>query len=87
VRIVAVAENGDVGHVRRRGILPDLGIDAAEVDLLVEPSADPILAGVGDEVREAATVFVVRPASADCPQITSMVTQVRTAARRLTAMR
>src|SRR5271169_3779415 len=40
-------------------ILPDLGIDAGEIDPLVEPAADPFVAGVGNEVREAADVFVV----------------------------
>jgi hypothetical protein len=54
-------------QVRRRGVLPNLGVDADEVDLLVERFPDPIVTGVGDEVREAADVFVV-PASADCPR-------------------
>jgi hypothetical protein len=59
VRVVAVAEHGDIDQVRRRRILPDLGIDVAEVDLFVEPTAGPLLAGVGNEVREAADVFVL----------------------------
>ena len=37
-------------QVRRRRILPDLGIDAPEVDLFVERTAGPLLAGVGNEV-------------------------------------
>jgi hypothetical protein len=40
------------------GILPDLGIDAGKVDPLVEPVADSFVAGVGDEVREAADVLM-----------------------------
>ena len=39
--------------------LPDLGIDAGEVDLLVKPVSDPFIAGVGNKVREATAVFVV----------------------------
>src|SRR5436305_4498199 len=59
VRVVAVAEHGNIYKVRRRGILPDLGIDAGEVDPLVEPASEPVIACVGNEVREAADVFVV----------------------------
>ena len=59
MRVVAVAEHGDIDQVRRRRILPDLGIDVAEVDLFVEPTAGPLLAGVGNEVREAADAFVL----------------------------
>jgi hypothetical protein len=40
-------------------VLPDIGIDADEVDPLVEPPSDRIVAGVGDEVGKAADVFVV----------------------------
>jgi hypothetical protein len=58
VRIIAVAEYGDIDQVRRRGILPDLGIDAREVDLLVKPAANPVVTGIGNEVRETADVFV-----------------------------
>jgi hypothetical protein len=43
----------------RRGIVPDLGMDAGEVDPLVEPMADRFIAGVGDEVWEAADLPVV----------------------------
>jgi hypothetical protein len=43
----------------RRSVLSDLGIDAGKVDLLVEPSAGLILAGVGNEVREAADLLVL----------------------------
>jgi len=39
--------------------LPDLGIEAGEVDPLVELAADPVVAGVGNKMREAADVFVV----------------------------
>jgi hypothetical protein len=58
VRVVAVAEHGDIDQVRRRRpILPDLGIDVAEVDLFVEPTAGPVLASVGNEVWETADAF------------------------------
>ena len=49
MRVVAVAEHGDIDHVRRRGILPDFGTDAGEV------AADPFLAAIGNEVGKAAT--------------------------------
>ena len=71
MRVVAVAEHGDIDQVRRRGILPDLAIDASEVDLFVEPTAGPLLAGVGNEVREAADIFVLAGLSR-LPQITSI---------------
>jgi hypothetical protein len=71
VRVVAVAEHGDVDQAPRRRILLDLGVDAREVDLLVDPAADPIVAGVGNKVRGAADVFVV-PGFSRLPQITSM---------------
>ena len=71
MRVVAVAEHGHIDHVRRRRILPDFGIDAGEVDLLVEPAADPIVAGIGDKVRKAADVFIV-PGFSRLPQITSI---------------
>ena len=45
LRVVAVAEHGDIDQVRGRRILPNLGIDAGEVDLLLGPAADPIVAG------------------------------------------
>ena len=54
MRVVTVAVYGDIDQVRRRRILPDLGIDAGEVDPLVEPAADPFVAGIGNEVRKAA---------------------------------
>jgi len=38
---------------------PDLAIDAGEVDPLVEPAPDPVVAGVGNKMREAADVFVI----------------------------
>ena len=59
MRVVAIAEYGDIDQVRRRRILPDLGIDTGEIDPLVEPAADPIIAAIGNEVREAADIFVV----------------------------
>ena len=43
----------------RRRILPNLAIDASEVDLFVEPTAGPLLASIGNEVWETADVFVV----------------------------
>ena len=70
MRVVAVAEYGEIDQVRRRRVLPDLGIDASEVDLLVKPVANPVVAGVSNEVREAADVFVF--ARFQLPQITSM---------------
>jgi len=57
--VVAVAEHGDIDQVRRRRVLPDLAIDADEIDVLVEPAAGPVGASVGNEVREAADVLVV----------------------------
>jgi hypothetical protein len=39
VRVVAVAEHRDINQTRRRRILPGLGIDASEVDLLVKPTS------------------------------------------------
>jgi hypothetical protein len=68
VRVVAVTKHGNIDQVRRRRILPDLRMDAREVDLLVEPAAYPFLAGVGNEVREATDVFVFARFSADCPR-------------------
>jgi hypothetical protein len=59
MRVVAVAKHRDIDQVCGRRVLPDRGIDAGEVDPLVEPPADSIVAGVGNEVREAADVFVV----------------------------
>jgi hypothetical protein len=57
VRVVAVAEHRDINQVRRRRIHPDLAIDAREVDPLVKPAADSVIAGVGNEVWEVADVF------------------------------
>jgi len=37
VRVVAIAEYGDIDQVRRRRILPDLGIDAGKVDPRITP--------------------------------------------------
>ena len=51
--------------------LPDLGIDAGEVDPLVEPAPDPVVAGVGNKMREAADVFVI-PGFQPIAQITSI---------------
>ena len=55
-------------QVRRRRVLPDRGVDAVEVDSLVDPAADPIVAGVSDEVPESADVFVVARLSAEYPR-------------------
>src|SRR5690349_13059471 len=52
VRVVAIPEHGHIDQVRRRRILPDLGVHAHKVDLFVKPSADPVLAGIGNEVWE-----------------------------------
>jgi hypothetical protein len=52
VRVVAVAEHGHIDQVCRRRILPDLGIDAGEVDPLIKTVADLVVAGIGYEVRE-----------------------------------
>ena len=41
MRVVAIAEHGDIDQVCRRRILPNLGINAREVDPFVEPAADP----------------------------------------------
>jgi hypothetical protein len=59
VRIIAVAEHGNIDQVCRRRILPDLGIDAGEVDSFVEPLSDPFVARVGNEVREAADLVPI----------------------------
>jgi hypothetical protein len=72
VRVVAVAEHGNIYQVRGRRILPNLGIDAGEVDPFVEPLSDPFVAGVGNEVREAADIFVVSRGFNRLPQITSI---------------
>jgi hypothetical protein len=66
VRVVAVTKHGNIDQVRRHRILPDLAIDATEVDLFVEPTANPVVASVGNEVWETADVFVLPPVSADC---------------------
>ena len=71
MRVVAVAKHRDIDQVCGRRVLPDRGIDAGEVDPLVEPPADPIVACVGNEVRKATDVFVVARLSR-LPQITSM---------------
>jgi hypothetical protein len=48
-----------IDQMCRRRFLPNLGIDACEVDSLVEPVSDPFLACVGNKLREAADVFIV----------------------------
>ena len=58
MRVVAVTKHGDIDQVRRRRILPDLAIDATEVDFFVEPTANPVVASVGNEMWETADVFV-----------------------------
>jgi hypothetical protein len=50
VRVVAVTKHGDIDQVRRRRILPDLAINASEADPLVKPTANPVVASVGNEV-------------------------------------
>jgi hypothetical protein len=69
VGVTAVAEHGDIDQARR--VLPDFGIDALEVDLLVEPAADSVIASIGYEMRKAADEFVV-PAFSRLPQTTSI---------------
>ena len=49
MRVVAVAEHGDIDHVRWCGILPNLAVDVLQVDPLVEPAADPVIVAVGNE--------------------------------------
>ena len=44
-----------------RRILPDLGIDVGEIDLLVEPAGDLVIAAVGNEVGKAATSISILP--------------------------
>jgi hypothetical protein len=56
-RVVAVAEHGNIYQVRRRCILPYLGVDAGEVDPFVEPMSDPFVAGVSNEVGEAVDIL------------------------------
>jgi hypothetical protein len=68
MRVVAVAEHGNVDQVRRRWFLPDLGIDALQVDFLVKPLPNPIIAAVSNEMREAANVFEVPRFPTDCPR-------------------
>jgi len=60
-----------IDQVSRRLILPDLGVDAREIDPLVEPAANPALAGICNEVWEIADVFVV-PWFQPITQITSI---------------
>jgi hypothetical protein len=68
MRVIAVAEHGDIDQMRRCRILPDLAINASEVDPLVKPAAGPFLAGVGNEVQEAADVFVLALFQPICPR-------------------
>jgi hypothetical protein len=56
VRVVAITKHGDIDQVRRR-ILPDLPIDTSEVDFLIKLAANPVVAGVGNEVWETADVL------------------------------
>ena len=71
MRVVAVTKHGNIDQVRRHRILPDLAIDATEVDLFVEPTANPVVASVGNKVWETADVFVL-PRFQPMPQITSI---------------
>jgi hypothetical protein len=48
VCVSSLSQNTAISTVRRRGILPDLGIDAREVDLLVKPAANPVVTGIGN---------------------------------------
>ena len=59
MRVVAVAEHGDVDQARRSCILPGHGVEPREVGPLVEPAPDAIVTGVRNEARKAADVFVV----------------------------
>jgi len=52
VRVVAVAEYGDINHMRWCGILPNLAVDALQIDPLVEPAADPFTAADFNEVKK-----------------------------------
>ena len=47
VRVVAVAERRDIDEVSRRGILPDLGVNVRQIDLLINPASDPVF-GIGN---------------------------------------
>jgi hypothetical protein len=72
MRVVAVAEHGDIDQVSRPyGILSDLTIDAREVDPLVEPTSGPLVAGVGNEVRQP-PIYLYSPGFSRLPQITSI---------------
>jgi hypothetical protein len=42
----------------RRGIPPDLGIDTGEVNPLVEPVTDLVVARIGNIVRKAGNAFM-----------------------------
>jgi hypothetical protein len=55
---VAVTKYGDIDQVRRRRILPDLGIDVTKVDLFVEPAAGPLLAGGIRQMSERGEHFL-----------------------------
>jgi hypothetical protein len=48
VRVVAVAEHRDIDEVNRRDILPDLGVNVRQIDPLINPVPDPVLAGIGN---------------------------------------
>jgi len=36
-------------------VLPDLGINAGKIDLLVEPAADPVVTAIGNELGKPPT--------------------------------
>ena len=87
VRVVAVAEYGDIDQVRRRGIFPDLAIDATEVDPLVKPAANSVIARVDNEVWETADVFCTRPVLAGrLVSVTSFFSSVQAGRQHLFCM-
>jgi len=57
VSILAVAEHSNIDQVRPRRILPHLGIDALEIDLLIEPAADPIVAAIGNAREQRRSIL------------------------------
>ena len=50
VCVSSLSQNTDIDQVRRGRILPYLAINASEVDPLVKPAANPVVACVGNEV-------------------------------------
>ena len=60
--VVAIAEHGNIYQVRRDRILPNLGIDAGEVDPFVEPVSHPFVAGVGYDLNIPLSTYDKLPA-------------------------